>query len=136
MGPAVYYVANPIAAILVVYLLCACVVYCLVPAARKRDIHFNPKKRKEKATREAIQKLEIALLPLLPSYGLTWEDIEDRRFFRVSVSFCQPVIILAVSRLDGLLSEESGMLGETSLASLQDGGEDPEEFINGAMDAT
>lgn len=132
MGPAVYYVANPIAAILVVYLLCACVVYCLVPAARKRDIHFNPKKRKEKAAREAKQKLEIALLPLLPSYGLTWEDIEDRRFFRVSVSFCQPV--LAMSRLGP--SEESGLLDEASLASLQDGGEDPEEFINGAMDAT
>lgn len=91
MGPAVYYVANPIAAILVVYLLCACVVYCLVPAARKRGVHFNPKERKEKARREAIQKLEIALLPLLPSYGLTWEDIEDGRF---CVSVRSSVIIL------------------------------------------
>ena len=77
MGPAVYYILNPLGAMLAVYLVCASVVYCLVPAANKAGITFNPKANREKATRKAVLKLEKVMEPLLPDLGLTWSDIED-----------------------------------------------------------
>ena len=77
LGPAIYYLANPIAAMLVVYMLCACVVYGLVPAAKRFGVHFNPKDKRLKQTQAAIEKLSLSLEPLLPGIGLTWEDIKD-----------------------------------------------------------
>ena len=77
MGPAVYYISNPIGAMLAVYLVCASVVYCLVPAANKAGIKLNPKANRQKATQKAVVKLERVMQPLLPGLGLTWSDIED-----------------------------------------------------------
>lgn len=77
MGPAVYYLTNPIFAMISVYLVCATVVYGLVPLANRFGVHFNPKAKRQKATRAAIEKLSMCLEPLLPGLGLTWEDVKD-----------------------------------------------------------
>jgi len=104
MGPAVYYISNPIGAMLAVYLVCAAVVYCLVPAANKAGIKLNPKANRQKATQKAVLKLEKVMQPLMPGLGLTWSDIED-----------------------------AGVLETATLESLEDGGEDPHFFIEGEL---
>lgn len=104
MGPAVYYLTNPIFAMVAVYLVCASVVHGLVPLANRFGVHFNPKANRLKATAKAIEKLSMCLEPLLPGLGLNWEDVK-----------------------------ESGVLESATLESIEDGIEAPHEFIDGEL---
>lgn len=138
MGPAVYYLTNPIFAMVSVYLVCASVVYGLVPLANKFGVHFNPKAKRQKATRAAIEKLSMCLEPLLPGLGLTWEDVKDcTQFLFVIVDVAVDSDLtswLTCSSPGGL--QESGVLETATLESIEDGIEAPHEFIEGAMDAS
>ena len=76
-APGIYYIASPLLSMLGVLLVCALMVYVMVPLAAMAGIFFNPA-AKAKVKREKLKKeLKKVLEPHLPGVGLEWSDLED-----------------------------------------------------------
>lgn len=75
-APAIYYLANPVAAMLGVFLMCALAVYLLIPLAGKMGVFFNPAAQRRQAKSKAVVQFRAKLEPYLPP-ELTWEDLME-----------------------------------------------------------
>ena len=77
VAPGIYYLCSPLLSMLGVLLVCAVMVYLVVPLGGMAGVLFNPQ-AKAKVKREKLKKeLRKVLEPHLPAVGLEWGDLQD-----------------------------------------------------------
>ena len=148
VAPAIYYLANPVAAMLGVFLMCALAVYLLIPLAGKMGVFFNPLAQRRQAKSKAVAQFRAKLEPYLPP-ELKWEDLmEGRGLSRLKLlkdmllgCFWMLLAVLgdrgdmglqAIILLEMLHAQEVGLMEESSLEVIEDGLNDPEGYVLGA----
>ena len=92
---------SPLLAILCVLLIAYAVVHLLIPLAHRMGIqtdNVEPELREKEVT---IKKLRVIMGPILPQYGLEWQDLEAMPF-ESTPKRCQECRILKQARLEDL----------------------------------
>lgn len=104
LAPAIYHISSPLLAMLGVFLICAGMVYIVLPILRKFGLEMNDSGRKTRKREAALKALRKALDKHLAERGLTWHDVQ-----------------------------ESGVLDTETTGGLHDDAEDPVAFIEGKL---
>ena len=69
-----------------VFLICAAVVYMLIPLLNKCGLELNDFGHKTRKRQTAVKALERAMEKHLEEVGLTWQDVEDMHRSVVALS--------------------------------------------------
>ena len=77
LAPAIYHVSSPLLAMLGVFLICAGMVYIVLPILRKFGLEMNDYGRKQRKREAVLKALRKALDKPLADFGLTWHDVQD-----------------------------------------------------------
>lgn len=76
-APGVYYLSVPVLSMLCTILICAGMAYLVIPCVQKMGIQTNNLDQEQLTREKTIKDLQEAVDPILPSYGITWKDVED-----------------------------------------------------------
>ena len=92
VAPGIYYISSPLLAMIGVLLVCAVMVYVVVPLFAMAGIYFNNAAKAKQKKEKIIKALKKALEPLLPDAGLSWTDVQDMKLwcavlYRVTVVY-------------------------------------------------